>query len=145
MRRGRGQIAPRVGDLVEHLDDEPPEVVLSSSQLNVLAVSVFLSLNLGMPTLPLRSAILDDPLQSLDDLNMLGTIDLLRRLRDSRQLMVATHDARFAGLLERKLRPVQAEHRTVVIELEGWSREGPIVTQRDVPRDSSPLRIVGVA
>ena len=101
-----------------------------------------LSLNLGVPKPPLQSVILDDPLQSLDDVNLLGLIDLLRRTRDMRQLIVSTHDVRFARLLERKLRPIREDQRTIVVEFERWTREGPFVTQRDVRRDPSPLRIV---
>jgi hypothetical protein len=56
---------------------------LSSSQLNVLAVSAFLALNPGVETLPLNAVALDDPLQSLDDVNLLSLIDLPRAgLRD---------------------------------------------------------------
>ena len=148
MRQGRGRIFPFVADPelkpdedAEHLL-EHPVAVLSSSQMNVLAVSMFFTLNLGLPKLPLRTAILDDPLQSLDDLNLLGFVDLLRRIRDRRQLLISTHDSRFAALLERKLRPVTEIQRTVVIELEGWGREGPTVQQRDVPLEKSPVRIV---
>jgi ABC-type lipoprotein export system ATPase subunit len=94
-----------------------------------------------MPALPLNTVILDDPLQSLDDLNLLGLIDLLRRTRDQRQLIVSTHDHRFASLLERKLRPVEDGQRTVVVDLQGWDREGPHVTQRDVEHDPTPVRI----
>lgn len=79
--------------------------VLSSSQMNALAVSIFLSLNLGTTALPLDMVVLDDPLQSLDDVNLLGVSDLLRRIKDRRQLFVSTHDVRFSHLLQRKLRP----------------------------------------
>ena len=141
MRQGRGRVLSRVEDPVEQLDDDPG-TVLSSSQMNVLAVSVFLTLNLGFSELPLRTAILDDPLQSLDDLNLLGFVDLLRRIRETRQLMISTHDAGFTALLERKLRPVNDSQRTVVIELQGWNRQGPAVRQREVPHETSPMRIV---
>ena len=86
-------------------------------------------------------AILDDPLQSLDDLNLLGLIDLLKRMRERRQLMVSTHDSRFASLLERKLRPVSESQRTILVQLSGWSSEGPIASQRDVEGDMIPIRI----
>jgi DNA repair exonuclease SbcCD ATPase subunit len=141
MRQGRGRILSSVADPVYNIESESPASVLSSSQMNVLAVSVFLALNLGMPALPLSATILDDPLQSLDDLNLLGLIDLLRRIRERRQVMVSTHDTRFAALLERKLRPVAEGQRTVVISMQGWSREGPTVEQREVERDRVPVRI----
>ncbi len=43
------------------VDVQDPGLVLSSSQLNVLAVAVFLALNLAIPTLPLQVVALDDP------------------------------------------------------------------------------------
>ena len=141
MHRGRGRLMAEVADLTRDHRSDAPEEFLSSSQLNVLAVSVFLALNLGLQSLPLRAVILDDPLQSLDDLNLLGLIDLLKRMRVQRQLLISTHDVRFASLLERKLRPVADSQRTILIGLNGWSREGPFVVQRDVNRDPTPIRI----
>lgn len=128
--------------LFRNYSERSRQTVLSSSQMNVLAVCTFLSLNLGVSSPPLECAILDDPLQSLDDINLLGLIDLLRRTKDQRQLFVSTHDVRFGDLLARKLRPGSSEQRTVVIELDGWSRKGPIVTTRDVHCDPVPLRLI---
>ena len=141
MRQGRGRVLAEVEDPTHDQRSDAPSAFLSSSQMNVLAVSVFLALNLGIPTLPLKVAILDDPLQSLDDLNLLGLIDLLKRMRERRQLIVSTHDSRFTSLLERKLRPVSESQRTILIELSGWSSEGPRVAQRDIERDQVPIRI----
>ena len=55
---------------------------------------------------------------------------------------MSTHDGRFGGLLSRKLRPSNANGRTIVIELNGWSRQGPIVVTQDVKCDPVPLRLV---
>jgi hypothetical protein len=140
--RGKGQLSTIVSDPVEDKKCELPAAVLSSSQVNALAVSVFLALNIGIPKPPLSVAMLDDPLQSLDDINLLGLVDLFRRTKDRRQLLVSTHDARFGGLLSRKLRPRDQSGRTVVIELEGWSRVGPTVVMRDIKCDPVPLRLV---
>lgn len=141
-RRGRGHLWASVEDPVMGLSESQPSVVLSSSQLNVLAVVTFLALNLAVRTLPLQLAALDDPLQSLDDVNLLGLADLLRRVRGSRQVMLSTHDDRLVGLLERKLRPVESTQRTSVIHMDGWDRGGPQVVQRDVPLDTGGLRLV---
>jgi len=141
MQRGRGRVVAEILDQRNQLRNEEPSVVLSSSQMNVLAVSVFLALNLGLPKLPLNAVMLDDPLQSLDDLNLLGLVDLLKRLRQRRQLILSTHDRRFASLLERKLRPVSSSERTIVVEMSGWSNEGPFVLQRDITTDSAPIRM----
>ncbi len=139
--RGRGRLNTAVLDPHAGLSSQSPETVLSSSQMNALAVSVFLALNLGVRTLPMQAVILDDPLQSLDDVNLLGLIDLLRRTKDQRQLLVSTHDERFGRLLARKLRPVQDEQRTRVIELSGWGPGGPVIREEDSARDPELLRI----
>ena len=140
--RGKGELHTVVRDPLAEKECYFPAAVLSSSQVNALAVSVFLTLNIGVSKLPLSVAILDDPLQSLDDIHLLGLVDLLRRTKDRRQLFVSTHDGRFGGLLSRKLRPSNANGRTIVIELNGWSRQGPIVVTQDVKCDPVPLRLV---
>lgn len=140
--RGKGQLSTIVSDPIEGKKCEVPGTVLSSSQINALAVSVFLALNVGIPKPPLPVAILDDPLQSLDDINLLGLVDLFRRTKDRRQFFVSTHDARFGGLLSRKLRPGDQSGRTLVIELGSWSRNGPTVATREVKSDPVRLRLV---
>jgi len=77
---GKGRLFPIVRDDVESKESDSPAAVLSSSQANALAVSAFLALNLGVRTLPADFVLLDDPLQSLDDVNLLSLADLLRRL-----------------------------------------------------------------
>lgn len=143
--RGRGRLWTSLGDRTADVSVQEPSMVLSSSQLNVLAVSTFLSLNLAIATLPLQVVALDDPLQSLDTVNLLGLADLLRRVRTSRQVIVSTHDERLAGLLARKLRPVSEGGRTRLVKLQAWSREGPVVEQEDIPADVPPLRLVASA
>jgi DNA repair exonuclease SbcCD ATPase subunit len=140
-QRGRGRVHAQVADEITGASASRPGTVLSSSQLNALAVSVFLALNLGVPAVPLASVLLDDPLQSLDDVNLLGLVDLLRRTKQRRQLLISTHDPRFAALLERKLRPIGSS-RTLITELSGWRRDGPEIVQREVPSEEYPLRLV---
>jgi exonuclease SbcC len=132
MFRGRGQVGTVIEDPEnENARSDDPARILSSSQINVLAVSLFLALNLTVRNLPLQCAILDDPLQSLDDLNLLGLVDVLRHVKDQRQMFISTHDLRFGTLLRRKLRPVEPGQRTRIIEITDWSREGPIINQYD--------------
>jgi predicted ATPase len=139
---GKGRLSTVVSDPLSGVECDSPATVLSSSQMNALAVCAFLSLNLGISQPPLQAIILDDPLQSLDDVNLLGLVDLLRRTKDQRQLCVSTHDVRFGNLLARKLRPRSPQQRTVIIELDGWSRTGPIVSSRDVNCDPAPIRLM---
>lgn len=140
--RGHGRLWTSLSDRTADVSVDEPSTVLSSSQLNVLAVSTFLSLNLAIDSLPLQVVALDDPLQSLDTVNLLGLADLLRRLKASRQVIVSTHDERLAALLARKLRPVSEGERTCLIRLQAWSREGPAVEQEAIPADIPSLRLV---
>lgn len=132
MFKGRGRVTTSVYDPEGEVETDRPEHVLSSSQGNALALSVFLALNIGCRELPLDAIILDDPLQSLDDVNLLGLVDVLRRLREHRQVIVSTHDVRFSGLLERKLRPIDLGATTRVVGVNSWGRTGPEVSIRDV-------------
>jgi energy-coupling factor transporter ATP-binding protein EcfA2 len=145
MPRGHGQLWTTLDDVQGEKSIQDPSLVLSSSQLNVLAVAIFLALNLAIPTLPLQVVALDDPLQSLDTVNLLGLADLLRRVKATRQVIVSTHDERLASLLVRKLRPVSPDQRTVRIDLRGWTPEGPVVERTEVQQDPSPLRLVASA
>jgi exonuclease SbcC len=143
--RGKGHLSTVIADPVEQKESDLPSAVLSSSQVNALAVSVFLALNIGISRPPLEAAMLDDPLQSLDDINLLGLVDLLRRTKDRRQLFVSTHDVRFGSLIARKLRPRVEGGRTLVIELDGWSRTGPVVSTREIHSDPAPLRLAAAS
>lgn len=140
--RGRGHLATVLHDPVEAIECDTPGEVLSSSQMNALGVCTFLALSMGVPRAPMDVCILDDPIQSLDDINLLGLIDLLRRAKDQRQLIVSTHDRHFGDLLARKLRPRSAEQRTVVVNLDAWSRQGPTVNTREVRCDPTGMRLM---
>lgn len=139
---GRGRLSTAIHDPRHDAQTEHPDRVLSSSQLNALAVSIFLALNLGIPKPPLEAAILDDPLQSLDEVNLLGLIDLLRRTKNRRQLFISTHDDRFASLLEKKLRPVLPSEQTRVLRFTGWGRRGPNIEVYDIELQTDTLKLV---
>lgn len=142
--RGRGRLRTALDDDTHNLRDLDPAIVLSSSQLNVLAVVTFMAMNLSATALPLELAALDDSLQSLDNVNLLGLSDLLRRARTERQLIVSTHDDRLAGLLERKLRPVGEGQRTTVLHFDGWEPRGPAITTHEVAADDAVPRLRAV-
>jgi hypothetical protein len=125
MERGRGQLRTGVSDPDQGFEMHDALPILSSSQLNSFAVSLFLALNLGLPSLGLDLVMLDDPLQSLDSINLLGLVDVLRRFSEHRQVIVSTHEPRLLGLLQRKLRPVRANERMMTLYFDSWTRDGP--------------------
>jgi hypothetical protein len=108
-----------------------PLLVFSSSQANVAALTYFLALSWTADRQGLPFLFLDDPLQSMDDVNALGFADLCRHIRSRRQLVVSTHERRLASLLERKLAPRSEGVRTRIIHFTGWDRGGPKIEQED--------------
>jgi len=86
---------------------------------------------------------MDDPLQALDDVNVLGFSDLARHLRRQRQVVIATHEERFARVLERKLMGRRGGEDLLIHRFRGWNRTGPqIETRRVSARESLPLRVL---
>jgi energy-coupling factor transporter ATP-binding protein EcfA2 len=84
---------------------------------------------------------LDDPLQNLDDVDLLGLVDLLRRITPHRQLVVTTHDRHFGALLARKLRPLDESRRVSVVDILGWDRSGPTFEVAQVEPDPVPMKL----
>jgi DNA repair exonuclease SbcCD ATPase subunit len=108
-----------------------PPTVFSTSQLNSLAVCVFIALNLNAES-PLEIMMLDDPIHSMDDLNVLGFCDLMRQLKKYRQIFISTHSRDLYGLLLSKLRPADANEKVKGFWFEGWSEDGPAIREETV-------------
>lgn len=121
---GKARTWARLRDPVSDVNVNP-QLILSEGQLNVVALSYFVAFALTAGDKALPFLVLDDPLQSLDDMNVLGFGDLCRHLRDGRQLVITTHDPRFGRLLERKLRPRRPDQTLTRIHFKSWDRDGP--------------------
>ncbi|TFH89718.1 AAA family ATPase [Vibrio ouci] len=85
-----------------------PILYFSAAQTNILSLSVFLANALHAKDDKGDSVdviLIDDPIQSMDSINVLSTIDLLRSicLQFGKQLIISTHDENFFGLLQRKI------------------------------------------
>lgn len=86
-----------------------PVLYLSSAQINVLSLSIFLAKALQNKIAPISTIFMDDPIQYFDSINTLSFIDLLRiMISDSsikRQVVFSTHDENFYRLLKKKFDP----------------------------------------
>jgi exonuclease SbcC len=85
-----------------------PILYFSAAQSNILSLSVFLAGALHAKDdqgNPIDVVMIDDPIQSMDSINILSTIDLLRSicLQFDKQIIISTHDENFFGLLQRKI------------------------------------------
>ncbi|MGB8956409.1 MAG: AAA family ATPase [Tumebacillaceae bacterium] len=111
----------------EHEAD--PSIIFSSAQINSIALAFFLAMAMQQQWSPLQVIGMDDPVQSMDELNVLALIDLIRQLCDSdsfdKQVIISTHDESFYRMMQRKFRFL----RVGVIEYYGYVKRGPIVKQ----------------
>ncbi|WP_333669018.1 hypothetical protein [Acinetobacter guillouiae] len=84
-----------------------PTFYFSAAQLNILSLSIFLAraLHVEHEGRPVETILIDDPIHSMDSINILSTIDLLRNIstRFGRQIILSTHDENFYELLKVKL------------------------------------------
>jgi ABC-type cobalamin/Fe3+-siderophores transport system ATPase subunit len=117
--------------------------VLSSAQLNALAVCLFLTMNLAREQ-QLECAVLDDPVQNMDDFNVISLVDVLRSIRRERQVIITTHDERLATFFWRKLRPLRLGERSIIVRLGDWTPDGPLVETeiREPALDEKPLQLI---
>ncbi|WP_050522117.1 AAA family ATPase [Pseudorhodobacter wandonensis] len=114
-----------------------PRAMLSAGNLNTAALTLFLALNLSaMPQLPWL--IIDDPVQSMDDVHIAQFAALLRTLkREGRQVILAVHDRQLFDYLSLELSPAFNGDRLITVEL-GRTSDGmttaqwkPVVFQPD--------------
>lgn len=99
--------------------------IFSEAQMNVLSLSIFLGLILSIKNYNFEQIFLDDPVQSLDDINVVSFIDLVRALIRSRHInknyIISTHDHNFSKLLKIKLR----NYSFVEYSFISYGEEGP--------------------
>lgn len=117
---------PRLNVLVsdEAGDSIAPNLYFSAAQVNILSLSIFLAraLHVKAHGKHVGCIFIDDPIHSMDSINVLSTIDLLRTIskKFDRQIILSTHDRNFFELLKRKI-PVH-EYASKFIELETFGK-----------------------
>ncbi|HEX3696803.1 MAG TPA: AAA family ATPase [Polyangia bacterium] len=108
-----------------------PHLYSSTGQLNCAALAIFLGLAVTATLDRVGFIMLDEPVQNLDDVNILNFIDVVRRVAKSKQVLMSTADRNLFLLLKKKLSVwARAEGQRVVFhDFREFSRdEGPIVT-----------------
>ena len=78
--------------------------ILSAGQLSVVALAIFISVALSQKESPFKCYFMDDPIQTMDDLNILSFIDLLRtELAQKNQMGTQFVDQLFFTTCDEKL------------------------------------------
>ncbi|MEF7658507.1 AAA family ATPase [Bacillus thuringiensis] len=99
-----------------------PILYFSAAQVNVLSLSIFLAKALIEEQEGLNTIFMDDPIQHLDNLNILSFIDLLRTITVNlnKQVIISTHNENFFKLIKRKMDPSFTSSK--FIELESFGK-----------------------
>lgn len=89
-------------------DQIVPNLYFSTAQVNILSFCIFLAKAMFAKTdegQDVGCIFIDDPIQALDDINILSMIDLLRNVAFTmnKQVVITTHDQNFFGLLQKKI------------------------------------------
>lgn len=92
-----------------------PVLYFSAAQVNILSLSIFLAKALLKKHEGLNTIFMDDPIQHLDNLNILSFIDLLRTMTDQldKQIILSTHNENFYKLIKRKLDPAYTSSKFI--------------------------------
>lgn len=95
-----------------------PSAMLSSGNLNTAALTLFLALHLSAPN-ALPCLLLDDPVQSMDDVHIAQFAALLRTLSRQldRQIIISVHDRELFDYLTLELTPAAPAERLIALEL----------------------------
>lgn len=114
---------PRLDVFVRNEKDENkliPNLYFSTAQINILSLSIFLASALNSKDY--QCIFIDDPIQSMDSINVLSTIDLIRSLvvNEGKQIILSTHDENFHNLLKMKMPPELFESK--FLELESFGK-----------------------
>lgn len=97
-----------------------PNLYFSTAQINILSLSIFLAT--ALHSKDYDCIFIDDPIQSMDTINILSTIDLLRGIvvNNNKQIILSTHDKNFHNLLKKKLPSELFESK--FLELESFGK-----------------------
>ena len=114
---------PTLDVFTKRLNDDEiiiPNLYFSTAQINVLCLSLCLASALNSKEYD--CIFIDDPVQSMDSINVLSTIDLLRSIAFGlkKQIILSTHDENFHNLLKKKMPP--DSFKSKFIELESFGK-----------------------
>lgn len=120
-----------------------PGAMLSAGNLNTAALTLFVALHLSVPV-ELPWLILDDPVQSMDDVHIAHFAALLRTLskEHGRQVMIAVHDRQLFEYLKLELSPAFPEDSLLTLELSrGPRRDSICIAKRHSFREEPSLYV----
>lgn len=77
---------------------------MSSGQLSAVLLSFSLALNKIYSGRGIKTILIDDPIQCMDDINMISFVELLRREFSECQIILSTHEESFSNFVRYKFK-----------------------------------------
>lgn len=77
---------------------------MSSGQLSAVLLSFSLALNKIYAGMGIKTVLIDDPIQCMDDINMISFVELLRREFSDCQIILSTHEEDFSNFIRYKFK-----------------------------------------
>jgi DNA repair exonuclease SbcCD ATPase subunit len=114
--------------------------VLSQSQQNSVALCLFLTFNLAKKNRA-NPIVLDDPVLSMDEVNILALVDLLKKIQKTRQIIIATHNERFYAILTERLKPTESSESQIRHVLKSFNESGPDIETRKFLFENIPTNL----
>lgn len=112
-------------------EDAGALAVMSQGELHSLALALFLP-RATMPESPFRFVVLDDPVQAMDPAKVDGPVKVLLEFAKTRQVVVFSHDDRFASAVRRA--PKDVPIKVLEVIREARSKVTPVVTHSPADR-----------
>ncbi|MGX7420245.1 AAA family ATPase [Carnobacterium gallinarum] len=104
--------------LSDYQDDVDIFAKLSTGQLSAFVISLVLAMNRKFSTEELPLLLIDDPVQSMDELNVSAFVDLLRNEFSDHQIIVSTHEERISNFFKYKYKMSNLDARSLNVRKE---------------------------
>jgi len=93
--------------------DQEVSYTLSSGQLSATVISLMLVLNKVYNKSKLGTILIDDPLQTLDEINTHSLIEVLKHNFSNQQIILSTHEDRYSKFMRYKYEKFKLSHKNI--------------------------------
>jgi len=115
-------------------DDKNPQFLFSSGQRRATGLAFLLAVHLSRKWATLKTLMLDDPVQHIDDYRALNLVEVLAAIRrEKRQIIVVVEDAALGDLLARRLRGSQYDSDVLYVIGTGQHGGSIVREKRNLP------------
>ena len=112
MTKSEGRSIPFVAPGAEHY----VIYTMSSGQLSAVLLAFSLSLSKIYAGDSFQTILIDDPIQCMDDINMISFVELLRREFSSSQIILSTHEDSFSNYIQYKFEKYRLSSQSITLK-----------------------------